>query len=80
MTRQLRFITQPYRGFLLHIYIFPIAPMGPVGEWGYEVGVADECGELLCGPYYSSSGYANRDGAEEASARRGRLAIDVLLG
>lgn len=79
LTRQLRF-TQPYRGFLLHVYIFPIAPFGPLAGWGYEVGVANEGGELLCGPYYSFSGYCDRDRAEEASTRRGRLAIDVLLG
>lgn len=80
MSRQLRFITPPYRGYLLHIFIFPMASPDLVRGWGYEVGVADNGGELLCGPFYSSSGYCDREAAEEASTQRGRLAIDMLLG
>jgi len=70
--------SQPYRGFTLHALVFrPASPMDP--NWGYEVVVIDDQGELKSGPHSPVSGYLTRGAAEDAGTRRGRLAVDVLL-
>ena len=73
--------SQPYRGFLVRMYVFRTASTVGVAkfDWDYEVAIMDDEGALLCGPFISSSGYGTQTAAEDACMRRGRVAVDVLL-
>ncbi|CAG2147042.1 hypothetical protein [Cupriavidus plantarum] len=71
--------SQPYRGYTLRVLVYrPASQQDP--NWGYEVVVLDDEGSLMSGPHFPLSGYITRGAAEDASSRRGRLAVDVLLG
>lgn len=70
--------SQPYRGFIIRAFVFrPTSPVDP--NWGYEVVVIDDKGARVSGPYTALTGYHTRRAAEDASNRRGRLAIDALF-
>ena len=72
-------VSQPYRGFTLRFSVFqPASPVDP--NWGYQVVVLDDQGDLRSGPHSQVEGYLTRGAAEDASNRRGRLAVDVLIG
>lgn len=72
--------SQPYRGLVLQLFVFPAIPPACRPEWVYEVMIENGDGACLCGPYFSLAGYGTQRAAEGASLSRARIAADRWLG